>query len=61
MQAVYSSELSDGKTVYTGEPLPYLFEPQPTREGDDVPVDVPNELRIRRFAGRMDSVGNINW
>ena len=47
--------------VYTGEPLPYQYEPQPSREGNDIPVDVPNEARIRQFAGRMDSVGNINW
>ena len=46
---------------YTGEPLPYQFESHPSREGDDIPVDVPNEVRIRRFAGRMDSVGNIDW
>ena len=24
-QAVYSSKFSDGKSVYTGEPLPYQF------------------------------------
>ena len=37
-----------------GEPLPYQFEPQPSRKGDDIPVDVPNDVRIRRFAGCME-------
>jgi len=60
-QVVYSSKFSDGKSVYTGEPLPYQLEPEPSREGDDILVDVPNEVRIRRFAGRMDSVGNVDW
>ena len=39
---------------YTGERLPYQLEPQPSREGDDIPVDVPNEVRIRQFTGRME-------
>ena len=34
-----------------GEPLPYQFEPQPFCEGDDIPVDMSNEVRIRRFMG----------
>ena len=58
-QAVYSSEFSNSKSIYTGEPLPYQFKPQLSHEGDDILVEVPNEVRIRRFAGRMDSVGNV--
>ena len=46
-QVVYSSEFSDGESVYTGEPLPYQFEPETSPEGDDIPVDVPNKVRIR--------------
>ena len=43
-QVVY---LSYGKSIYTGGPLPYQFEPELFCEGDDIPVDVPNEVRIR--------------
>ena len=48
-QVVNSSELSDGDSVHTGEPLPYQFEPQLSPEGDNTPVDVPNKVHIRRF------------
>ena len=41
---------------YTGEPLPYQFKPEPSPKDDDIPVDVPNKVRIRRFTGRMNSV-----
>ena len=51
VQVVYSCKFSDGKSVYMGEPLPYQFEPQPFCEGDDIPVDMSNEVRIRRFMG----------
>ena len=60
-QAVYSSEFSDGKSVYTGEPLPYQFKLQPSHEGDDIPEDVSNKVHIREFVGRMDSVGKFDW
>ena len=60
-QVVYSSEFSDGKSVYTGEPLPYQLEPEPSREGDDILVDVPNKVCIRQFVGCMDGVGNVDW
>ena len=43
-QVVYLFKFSDGKSAYTGEPLPYQFEPQLSCEGDDIPVDVPNDL-----------------
>ena len=55
-RAVYSSKFSDGKSLYTGEPLPYQFESQPSCQGNDIPVDVPNEVRIRRFAGHIWTV-----
>ena len=48
-QVVNSSELSNGDSVHTGEPLPYQFEPQLSPEGDNTPVDVPNEVHIRQF------------
>ena len=47
--------------VYTEEPLPYQFEPEPSCEGDNIPVNVPNKVRMRRFAGRMDRVGIVDW
>ena len=46
-QVVYSSELTDGNSVHTGEPLPYQFKPESSPEGDNIPVDVPNEVLIR--------------
>ena len=48
-QVVNSSELNDGDGIHTGEPSPYQYEPEPSPEGDDIPVDVPNEVHIRRF------------
>ena len=60
-QVVHLTEFSNGKSVYIGEPLPYRFEPQPSHEGDDIPVDIPNEAHIRQFTSCMDSVGNVNW
>ena len=46
-QVINSFELSDGDSVYTGEPLPYQFEPHLSLEGDNTPVDVLNEVHIR--------------
>ena len=56
-QLVYLSEFSDGKSVYTEEPLPYQFEPDPSPEGDDIAVEVPNEVHTRQFR----QVGNADW
>ena len=36
-----------------------LSEPSP--ESDDISVDIPNEVRIRGFAGHMEGVGNVDW
>ena len=58
-QVVNSSELSDGDSMHTAEPLPYQFEPEPSPEGNDISVDVPNEARIRRF-GCMDKAGTVD-
>ena len=39
-QVVYSSKLSDGYSVHTGELYaPYQFEPEPSPGGNDIPVD----------------------
>ena len=37
----------EGDSIHTGELLPHQFEPELSPEGDDIPVDVPNEVRIR--------------
>ena len=34
------------QSVCTGEPLPYQFEPKPSTEGNDISVDVPNEVHV---------------
>ena len=44
-QVVNSSQLSDGNSVHTEEPLSYQFEPKLTPEGNDIPVNVSNEVR----------------
>ena len=59
-QVVYSSKFSDGKSVYTGEPFPYQFEPQPSCEGDDIPVDIPNEVRMYQ-TGNLQAVWTVSW
>ena len=38
-----TKNVSDGDGTHTGKPLPYQCEPEPSSEGDDIPVDVPNE------------------
>ena len=58
-QVVNSFELSDVDRVHTGEPLPYQYELEPSPEGDNIPVDVPNEARIRRF-DRMNKAGIVD-
>ena len=57
--SIYSSELSDGESVCTGEPIPYQFEPELSPEGDDIPVDVP--IEVPDDSGHMDRVGNVDW
>ena len=60
-QAVYSSEFSDGKSVYTGEPLSYQFN-----HGRLVKVMIFLWTYQTRYISDnswrfVDSVGNIDW
>ena len=57
--SVYSSEFSNGESVYTGEPLPHQFEPELSPEGHDIPVDELTE--VTDDTGSMDRVGNVDW
>ena len=56
---LYSSEFSDGESVYTGiEALPYQFEPEPSPDAGDIPVDVPTGVPDD---SSIDRVGNVDW
>ena len=57
--SIYSSEFSDGESVYTGERLPYQFDPDLSLEGDDIPVDELTE--VTDDTGSMDRVENVDW
>ena len=53
------SQFSDGKSIYTGEPLPYQFKPQLSREGDDIPVDVPGTYQTRYVSNDLRAVWTV--
>ena len=57
--SICSSEFSDGESVYTGEPLPYQFEPELSPEGDDILVEELTE--VTDDTGSIDRVGNVDW